>query len=247
MPIGMRLLSFAFSMPAVTLPRRIISYRASILRVLLFANGLANEGGMTRRALAGAGDAHILCADGGALNALKFGCHPQTIIGDLDSLSPRQVARFRAAGARVLRFPPEKDETDLELALRWSVDQGARAIFVFGALGGRFDQTLANVCLLSLPALQTVYAELVDGEQQIRLLRPGQHRITGRRGDTVSLIPQGGAASGISTRGLKYPLREESLSFGPARGISNVMLGDSASLDLQSGMLLLVHTRASAS
>lgn len=201
---------------------------------------------MVRRALEGAGSAHILCADGGALNAQKFGLKPQTIIGDFDSLGAEQVEELRSAGAEICRFPLEKDETDLELALRWAVDKGARAIVVLGALGGRFDQTLANLHLLALPSLQDIHIELVDGEEHIRLLRPGRHSIEGRRGDTISLMPLGGRADGISTSGLKYPLRDESLEFGPARGISNVMLRDSASLDLQSGMLLLIHTRGRA-
>lgn len=201
---------------------------------------------MVRRALEGAGSAHILCADGGALNAQKFGLKPQTIIGDFDSLGAEQVEELRAAGAEICRFPLEKDETDLELALRWAVDKGARAIVVLGALGGRFDQTLANLHLLALPSLQDIHIELVDGEEHIRLLRPGRHSIEGRSGDTISLLPMGGRADGISTGGLKYPLRDESLEFGPARGISNVMLSDSASLNLESGMLLLIHTRGRA-
>ncbi len=216
------------------------------MRILLFANGLAKDGTMVRRALEEAGAAHILAADGGALNALKFGLAPQTIIGDLDSLSADQLEKFGAAGAEILRFPTEKDETDLELALQWCVDKGASAIVILGALGGRFDQTLANVHLLALPGLQDMQIELVDGEQNIRLLRPGTHNIEGRAGDTVSLIPLGGKAGGITSRGLQYPLRDESLEFGPARGISNVMRCDSASLELRSGLLLVIHTRGRA-
>lgn len=216
--------------------------RAGKLRILLFANGVAVDGSMVRRALEAAGSAHILCADGGALHALRFGLAPQTIVGDLDSLSAEQVEGFRAAGAEILGFPAEKDETDLELALRWSVDKGASAIVILGALGGRIDQTLANVHLLALPSLQHIRIELINGEERIRLLRPGGHRVEGRAGDTVSLIPLGGEASGISTGGLKYPLRDEALEFGPARGISNVMLGDGATIDLRRGLLLVVHT-----
>ena len=212
------------------------------MRILLFANGVATGGTMVRRALEGAGSAHILCADGGALNAQQFGLTPKTIIGDLDSLNAEQVEEFARAGVEILRFPVDKDETDLELALNWCVDKGASSIIIFGALGGRFDQTLANVYLLALQGLEGIQIELVDGEQNIQLLRPGTHKIEGSAGDTISLIPLGGLASGITTKDLKYPLREESLQFGPARGISNMMLCDSASLAFRSGLLLLVHT-----
>ena len=216
------------------------------MRILLFANGLAQDGAMLRRALQGAESAHILCADGGALNARKFGLQPHTIIGDFDSLDAEQTEAFRADGAEILRFPTQKDETDLELALRWSAEKGARSIVILGALGGRFDQTLANVYLLALPALQAMQIELVDGEESIRLLRPGRHCIAGSGGDTVSLIPLAGRASGISSSGLQYPLRNDALDFGPARGISNVMLRASARIELQSGLLLLLHTRGRA-
>ena len=197
---------------------------------------------MLRRALDNAPSAHILCADGGALHARRHDLMPQTIIGDLDSLSPEQVHDFAATGAEILRFPGEKDETDLELALYWCVEQGAQEIIVLGALGGRFDQTLANLYLLALPALRQIRIELVDGEQSVRLLRPGSHIIYGHASDTVSLIPLVSAVEGISTSNLKYPLRDETLQFGPARGISNVMLSEDASVEFSSGLLVIVRT-----
>ena len=197
---------------------------------------------MLRRALDNASSAQILCADGGALHARRQDLLPQTIIGDLDSLSPEQVQDFAATGAEILRFPAEKDETDLELALYWCVEQGAQEIIVLGALGGRFDQTLANLYLLALPALRQIRIELVDGEQSVRLLRPGSHIINGHAGDTVSLIPLVSAVEGISTSNLKYPLRDETLQFGPARGISNVMLSENANVEFSRGLLVLVHT-----
>ena len=143
------------------------------MRILLFANGVVTDGTMVRRALEGAGSAHILCADGGALNAQQFGLTPKTIIGDLDSLNAEQVEEFALAGVEILRFPVDKDETDLELALNWCVDKGASSIIIFGALGGRFDQTLANVYLLALQGLEGIQIELVDGEQKYPALATG--------------------------------------------------------------------------
>ena len=212
------------------------------MQVLLFANGEANHGGMVRRVLDALGSPHILCADGGALNALKFGCAPQTLIGDFDSLPAKALAEFAAAGAEVIRCPADKDETDLELALQLCVERRAGAVYILGGLGGRFDQTLANVQLLALPELAGLAVEMVDGEQSIRLLRPGRHAVKGAAGDTISLIPLGGAAHGITTTALKYPLCDETLALGPARGISNVMEAESAQIALGGGLLLLVHT-----
>ncbi len=210
--------------------------------VLLFANGIITPGTAVQRALAAHPAPSIVCADGGALLARAFGFHPQTIIGDMDSLSAAEVKAFAAAGAQIIQHPPEKDETDLELALHYCCGLGTQTVTILGGLGGRFDQALANILLLTLPALASLRIELVDGAQTIRLLMEGEHQIAGAAGDTISLIPLQGAARGISTRGLQYALRNETLPSGPARGISNVMLAEQAAVELGSGLLLLVHT-----
>lgn len=210
------------------------------MHVLLFANGELNRGVMLDRLLHSLDSPQVVCADGGALHAQQLGLKPHAIIGDLDSLSGEQVARFKTAGAAIIQHPPEKDETDLELALRHCREIGASSIHILGALGGRIDQTLANILLLMLPALRDIRIQIVDGDQSVRLLRPGDHVISGARGDTISLIPLA-AAEGITTGGLQYPLADDALPVGPARGISNVMLLDEAEVIFRRGLLLLVH------
>lgn len=212
------------------------------VNVLLFANGELNRGVMLDRLLASVDSPRIVCADGGALHARALGLCPHMIIGDLDSLSAEQVASFKADGAEIFRHPPEKDETDLELTLHHCRQTGAKSIQILGALGGRFDQTMANVLLLTLPDFRDMRIEIIDGDQVVRLLRPGSHQIDGASGDTISLIPLTNAADGIRTRGLQYSLADETLRLGPARGISNVMLTDEATVKFASGLLLLVHT-----
>lgn len=185
---------------------------------------------------------YVLCADGGALNAVKLGYTPQTIIGDLDSLTSDQLLEFEAKGISIIRHPAEKDETDLELALYWCIEHDAKRIIIVGGLGGRFDQTLANIYLLSLPELQNIHIEVVEDNQSIQLLRPGEHQVYGHVGDTISLIPIGDRVQGITTTALKYPLKNEDLLLGPARGVSNVMNRDQAAVSIRDGLLLLVHT-----
>lgn len=216
------------------------------MNVLLFANGELNRGAMLERLLSSLDSPRVICADGGALHARALGFEPQTIIGDLDSLTADEVARFRAAGAEIIGYPPEKDETDLELALHHCRDIGANSVHILGGLGGRFDQTIANILLLTHPAFSDMRVEIIDGDQRIRLLPPAAHEIAGERGDTISLIPLGAAAEAIKTRGLKYPLNDETLHLGPARGISNVMQEDEAEVAFARGLLLLVHTRGRA-
>ncbi len=194
---------------------------------------------MVRRALTSACAARIVAADGGARVARYFGLAIDILIGDMDSADSAQLT---AQGVDVRRYPPEKDETDLELALILAAEEGAEWIRVIGGVGDRLDQTLANVYLLALPVLEGCDVRMVAGKQEVRLLHPGEYQINGAKGDTVSLIPLGGAASGVRTENLRYPLRDETLEFGPARGISNVMQANSALIQLNEGLLLLVYT-----
>jgi thiamine pyrophosphokinase len=87
---------------------------------------------------------------------------------------------------------------------------------------------------------------LVAGEQRICLLREGTHTLYGAEYDTVSLLPVGGDVHGLSSDGLKYALNDETLRFGPARGISNLLLDTEATITLKTGLLLCVHTRGRA-
>lgn len=209
---------------------------------LIFANGEPNDGPMVQRALAAGKAAHVIAADGGARVAAYFGRRPDTLIGDMDSLPSADVERFEREGVHVLRYPAEKNETDLELCLLFAAQQGARWVRIIGGIGGRFDQVLANVLLMALPVLGACDVEVVAGKQAIRLLPAGAHTLTGDVGDTVSLIPITGDVHGIRTEGLRYPLRDETLRFGLARGVSNELNAPHATISVREGLLLLVHT-----
>lgn len=216
------------------------------MKALIFANGTPFDGTMVQQALAHAEGALLIAADGGAHLAQHFGLRTQIVVGDMDSVDPQLLAEWHDLGMAIYRYSPEKNETDLELALMFAAEHGAHWIRVLGAIGGRFDQMLANVYLLALEELRERDVALVAGEQIIRLLRAGEHTLHGEVGDTVSLIPVSGDVHSIRTEGLKYPLRQETLYFGPARGISNVMTAEHAHLSFHSGYLLCVHTRGRA-
>src|SRR5512136_743295 len=208
-------------------------------RAVVFANGMAPDRATVCRWLR-PGD-RVICADGGAKTALALDLTPDVVIGDLDSLDEVQQAQLKAQGCRLVVYPVAKDWTDLELALKLAVQEGAAEIVILGALGGRLDQELANILLLLLPELEHIPARIVDERQEMFVTR-GEAAIVGQPEDIVSLIPLGGDVTGIVTEGLLYPLHGEPLLAGPARGISNVMLGEVAHVTLKSGALLVIHS-----
>ena len=182
----------------------------------------------------------LIAADGGALALLRAGLLPQVVVGDLDSLDLASQQLLAEQGVELRRFARAKDETDFELALLLAAEQGAQSIDVLGALGGRWDHTLANVALLAHPALLGRRVRLLDTRQALYLVRDTA-TLSGRRGDTISLIPLGGEARGVSTSGLLYPLQDAVLRFDQARGISNVLLEPPARVQVREGLLLVVQ------
>lgn len=209
---------------------------------LIFANGDLEYGLAVQAALSWPATRQIIAVDGGLRHVITLDLTPDLVVGDMDSADESLLEWATQHHAEIKRFPAHKDETDLELALTIAADRGCNPIRVLGALGGRLDQTLGNVYLLALPALKALDVRLVSGSSTSWLVHPGDTLIEGQPGDTVSLIPMAGSATGIVTEHLEYPLRSETLYFGPARGISNVMLSNQAQVHFDTGLLLVIHT-----
>lgn len=210
-----------------------------MLQVVIFANGdMANINIVHR--YAESADL-IICADGGANYADAVDVRPDVLIGDMDSIAPELSAQLETQDVKFIPHPTNKDETDLELALLYAAEQGATQITILGALGRRIDHELGNLLLLAHPRLEDLDIRIASSDQEISLIRRTKV-FDGAIGDLLSLLPIGGDASGITTKGLEYPLCDETLCFGPARGISNVFTATQPSVHIQSGLLLAVHT-----
>lgn len=210
------------------------------MRVVIFANGDLPDPRAARETLVE--DDLLVAADGGARHALALGRSPDVVIGDLDSLEQETLAGLREQGAAIQAHPRDKDETDLELALRYALARQPQAIRIVGALGDRLDHTLANLMLLTTPELAGVDVRVDDGLVQAFFCRD-RAEVRGAAGDLLSLLPWGGPVSVASTQGLQWPVQDETLHPDRSRGISNRLLSDRAVIAVRSGTLLVVHSR----
>ena len=185
----------------------------------------------------------VLAADGGANLCLAWDWPVDAVVGDMDSIAAEARRQLEGQGVPFMVAPAAKDETDLELALRLALSRGATELVIAGALGGRIDHTLGNLALLALPSLASTPTCIADGDQTIWLVHD-RLTIAGQPGDTLSLLPFGGDARGVSVSGVHWPLHEAELPLGPSLSISNRMIASQAEVGVRSGLLLAVHITA---
>ncbi len=226
------------------------------MRAIIFVNGTVADYATLDRSLQP--DDYLIAADGGVHHCLAIGRTPHALIGDLDSVDPATVEKLAEQDVFVERHPAAKNATDLELALDHalalhnhsipfppsyapSTPTTVAAIILVGAMGGRVDQMLGNVLILAqrdwpLPVM------LLDGHVQAQVVRPGLPvTLTATTGDTVSALPLSDTVTGITYSGMDYPLVDHTLQLGSTRGMSNKVASTPATVQIDSGRLLLVE------
>lgn len=191
-------------------------------------------------AVAVPGAATVVAADGGLDRAAALGLDADVVIGDLDSVSPQALAAAEAAGARIVRHPETKDATDLELALDEAIALRASRVLVVASHEGRLDHLLGSLLLLGAARYAGLELDALVGKALVHVVR-GRRTLTGAPGELVSLLAVGGAASGVVTDGLEYPLDGETLEPGSSRGISNSFTAGQATVTVDRGTLLVVR------
>ena len=184
--------------------------------------------------------AMVIAADSGVDRAHALGLHVDLAIGDFDSVSSKGLAAAEAGGARVERHPAAKDATDLELALDAAIALHPTRIVVVGSGGGRLDHLLGSVLLLADARYEAAEIDAYLGDAVAHVVR-GTRTLSGTPGDDLTLLPVHGAAEGVTTEGLEYPLRGETLPAGTSRGVSNVFSASEAHITVEHGCLLAVR------
>ena len=179
---------------------------------------------------------YVIAADSGLHRAERRPV--DLVIGDLDSVDPDRLAAAEAAGVEIRRFPEAKDETDLELAMAAALDRGATRIVVEGGFGQRLDHFINVANVLTSDRWAGAQVEWWDDRLRAVVVRT-ELTLRERVGETVSLVPFGGPATGITLTGFEYLLEDETLQPGSGRGLSNVVMEDPAAVSIDKGVLLI--------
>ena len=178
----------------------------------------------------------VIAADGGLLHTESLGITPDAILGDFDSLG------YVPEGSRV--FPVEKDDTDAMLAIRLGLKQGCREFLLYGSLDGpRLDHTVANFQALQYLADRGARGYLIGKDTLVTVVKDSILRFPAGCTGTVSVFCHGADAHGVTLAGLHYPLENGTLTAGFPLGVSNHFTGDSASIAVENGSLLVLWDR----
>lgn len=201
-------------------------------RTLLIGNGETLPADFLHKAAKRAD--FILAADGGADRALAAGVTPHAVIGDLDSVSARAK---QILGEEKLIFINNQNNTDLEKALDYLSQNNCKECKICGFSGGRMDFTLGNF-LSVYPYVKKMDICFAGPDWTIYPLA-ADRKFTCKKNARVSLIPLK-TCTGVSLKGLKYPLTGARLSWTRAgRSLSNQTTSNSFQISLKTGYMLV--------
>lgn len=175
----------------------------------------------------------VICADGGLEVAERLNLQPDILIGDYDSM-PLPKNR------NVIRLPMEKDMTDSEAAIDLAFSKGFDDVLVIGGLGGRFDHTMGNIGILAKYCKEPVTLAFADEQNYIFMVSPGRITIPKNNYKYLGIISYSPITSGLTIKGVKYPLNNFKLKNNTSLGVSNEIIDKNAEIEFNSGQLLIV-------
>ncbi|MEO8446305.1 MAG: thiamine diphosphokinase [bacterium] len=180
-------------------------------------------------------DSFLIAADGGANAMLAAKIVPDVIIGDLDSVKKKTLSYFKKKKTLVICIS-EQETTDFEKCLNYCKSNGYLEVIVFGAISMRPDHTLNNYSILKRFS-KKLTLEIVTAEFEILFINR-KISFEYRKGETISLMALP-SAQNIITKGLEFPLKNESLQFGVREGTLNRSVSENISISFKKGSLLL--------
>lgn len=190
----------------------------------------------------------LIGADRGIRFLREHGLMPTHIVGDFDSAEKDDLEYFRKNTDIPVRvYQPEKDVTDMQIAVELAMSLGSSEIWILGGTGGRLDHLLANIRILAIPEKQGIRAYLADEQNRIRVTE-APLRLKKREcfGKYVSLFAMGGQVKGLTLKGVKYPLSDYTMSGEDPLGVSNEIVEEEAEIFFESGLLIVAESRDGA-
>lgn len=187
-------------------------------------------------------DALLVGVDGGAARLVQAGYAPDWAIGDFDTSEPPEQVK------NILRLPKEKDDTDLQAALKHilcdRLPENVSEVVILGALGGgRLDHILCNIWLAHQDFMQIWLHKmrLVEEKNTLRFFQAGCYELQREMDKSylsfIGLTP----LFGFTLQDVSYPLVSVNFPY-PIALISNEFSGSQMRFSLEKGLLAVLQT-----
>lgn len=187
----------------------------------------------------------IIAVDKGLDALYTLNIIPNHIVGDLDSVNATILKHYQNNSQITMhKYIPEKDYTDTDIAIKLAINLDVSSITIIGATGTRIDHMLANIHVLTYALDSNIPCYILDTNNKIYLTNNSIVLNKGKTyGKYVSLIPLTTSVKGLTLRGFKYPLDNYCLTIGKSLGVSNEIIEDTATIDLKSGILIVIESK----
>jgi len=178
----------------------------------------------------------LICADGGANSARKLKIVPDLIIGDLDSLTDETRNHF-ANKSEIIQINRQND-TDVEKALKFLIKKKYNEVILLGATGDRLDHSICNLGIV-LKFYEKIKVSILHKKSFLRAYTKSIELNT-IQNETISIYGFD-AKTKITSKGLKYPLKNVALPFGQKESTSNVAASHKVKLKINGGIIFVIR------
>ncbi|TKD71700.1 thiamine diphosphokinase [Pseudalkalibacillus hwajinpoensis] len=188
-------------------------------------------------------DVRWVGVDRGVYTLLQNGILPEHGFGDFDSVTSKERAWMESHDLPFTVYPSEKDHTDLEIALDWAINENPEAITMFGVTGGRLDHSWMNVQMLIKGVKSHIRLALEDRLNRLEMKEPGFFVVKeDARFPYMSFLAFTPEVKGLTLDGYRYPLSNQTISWGSSLCISNELVKEKGSYSFTEGILLVVRS-----
>ncbi len=180
----------------------------------------------------------VIAADGGYDHLIRMGLRADIALGDFDSVSSGEV--WNDTICEKMTYPPEKDDTDMMLAIKLGLSRGFEQFAIYGGLGGRLDHTIANIQALSYLAERQAQGMLYHEDYALTVIKDSSYTIEKTYAGCVSVFSLSDTSKNVTIRGLQYEAEGVTLTNTFPLGISNTATGKKGIISVENGTLLIL-------
>lgn len=184
----------------------------------------------------------VIAADGGYDHLLQIGLRADVVLGDFDSIVSSEI--WEDTISEKFTYPPEKDDTDMMLAIKLGLSKGYESFAIYGGLGGRLDHTIANIQAISYVADKGAQAILYHETYALTAIKNSSFTLPKDTTGYVSVFSLSDISENVTIKGLKYELEGATLTNAFPLGVSNEATGKKGVIHVGHGTLAVLWNQS---